>query len=513
MEKRFIKQKHQLKKEYPMKLNWKLLTCFLIASLLSAGIGIGTYHYLSTKNKTSYSSSDTSFDQTGFLPVNYSLPPELDFTKAAERSVHAVVHIKSTAKSGRSQGYVDPYEWLFGYSQPRVGFGSGVIISRDGYIITNNHVIAGADEIEVTTNEGDIYTAELIGRDETTDLALLKIEGEDFELIPFGDSDKLKIGEWVLAIGNPFNLTSTVTSGIVSAKERGNIMDDPYRNSNRVQDKIQSYIQTDAAVNPGNSGGALVNTRGELVGINTAIYSETGNFVGYSFAIPINIAKKVVTDLKEHGTVQRALLGIIVSELPALKEKDPDTYDKLKVKDGVYIDSFSSKSSAESAGIKEGDVIISINGHRVKNYTELKAQLARYNPGDKIHVGINRKGEELSYEVKLTNNQGTTDVIKAVKATDVLGAELKTLSDKNRSKLRINYGVEVSSLKNGKLKDLGIEEGFIILTLNRSKVYSPNDVESIIGSIMKQDNDDRGLFVRGCYSDGKIIYFAIDLSN
>ncbi|MDL2223640.1 trypsin-like peptidase domain-containing protein [Bacteroidales bacterium OttesenSCG-928-M11] len=503
-----------------MKNNGKLLVSFILIAVLSATLGVGVYSYFSNKNQ-SVVYDGSAFDQSGYYPVSYTMAAEnIDFTVAADQSIHAVVHIKSVAKpSSQRQQTINPFDFLFGFgatpqlNQPRIGFGSGVIISRDGYIVTNNHVIEKADEIEVTTNDGEIYTAKLIGGDEASDIALLKIEGKDFPVIPFGNSEELKVGEWVLAVGNPFNLKSTVTAGIVSAKGRGEIFSNPYGRNRTIEDKIQSYIQTDAAVNPGNSGGALVNTRGELVGINTAIYSETGNFVGYSFAVPITIVKKVVTDIKEHGVVQRALLGVSVMSLEDLRQMDKAAFDKLKVKDGVYVGSFSSKSSAEKAGMKIGDVITAINGQSIRNYNELRAQTSLYSPGQKIEVEVNRYGETKTYTVELKNDQGTTEPIKLLKAQDVLGAKMKELSDKKRDGFGINYGVEIESLDNGKLKSAGIEEGFIILTLNRTRVSTPNDVESIVDSVLKQDVDDRGLFIRGCYADGEIIYFAIDLSN
>lgn len=504
-----------------MRNNLRLLISFILIAVLSATLGVGVYSYFSNKNQpVLYDGS--AFDQTGYYPVSYTMAAEnIDFTVAAEQSIHAVVHIKSVAKqSSRRQQYVNPFDFLFGfggqgpqYNQPRVGFGSGVIISRDGYIVTNNHVIQGADEIEVTTNEGNVYTAKLVGGDEASDIALLKIEGNDFPVIPFGNSDELKVGEWVLAVGNPFNLKSTVTAGIVSAKGRGDIFSNPYGRGRSIEDKIQSYIQTDAAVNPGNSGGALVNTRGELVGINTAIYSETGNFVGYSFAVPITIVKKVITDIKEHGVVQRALLGVSVIDLEGLKENDKEAYEKLKVKDGVYVSAFASKSSAEKAGMKSGDVITAINGNTIKNYNELRAQISLYNPGQKVEVQVNRYGEVMKFMVELKNDQGTTEPVKIVKASEILGAEMAELSDKKKEEFGIQYGVRINSLRNGKLKSAGVKEGFVILTLNRVRVSTPAEVESIVDSVLQQDVDDRGLFIRGCYDDGNVIYFAIDLNN
>jgi Do/DeqQ family serine protease len=484
---------------------------------------VGVYSYFSNANKVVvYDGS--AFDQKGFHPVAYTATPEnIDFTLAAEQSVNAVVHIKSVAKATPSRStrrYFDPFDFFFGFGdqmpqqitpQPRVGFGSGVIISRDGYVVTNNHVISGAEEIEVIANDGEVYTARLIGGDEASDIALLKIDGSDFPVIPFGDSDQIKVGEWVLAVGNPFNLTSTVTAGIISATGRGNVLSSRY-GQGTMQDKVQSFIQTDAAVNPGNSGGALVNTSGELIGINTAIYSETGNFVGYSFAVPINIVKKVVTDLKEYGIVQRAMLGVSVIDLANLKESDPDAFAKLKVRDGIYIADFSSNSSSQKAGMKVGDVITAINGVRVRNFNELRVQLSLYNPGTKIKVDVDRYGDKKTFSVELKNDQGTTEAVKNVSVSDLLGAKMRELPEEMKEKFGIDYGVEITSLADGKFKDAGLQKGFVILTLNRTKVYNPSDVERIVEQVRKQDVDDRGLYIRGCYSDGKIIYQAIDLN-
>ena len=505
---------------------WKLVLGFLLVSLLSAGVAIGTYSYLN-RNNVNYSSNNL-FNQQGFRTVGYATPAEnTDFTYAAEQTVNAVVHIKSVVKpSERSnrgnRGYANPFDFFFGNGdnpfnqpyqrQPRVGFGSGVIISSDGYILTNNHVIDGADEIEVTTNDDQVYKAKLIGNDDLTDVALLKIEGKDFHALPFGDSDQLRIGEWVLAVGNPFNLTSTVTAGIVSAKGRSEIMDG--YSSRGAQDKIQSYIQTDAAVNPGNSGGALVNTKGELVGINTLIYSETGNFVGYSFAIPINIAKKVVSDLKQYGVVQRALLGIQIYDLSYMKKEKPEKCDKIKINEGVYVDGFSSNSSAQKAGIQVGDVITAINGTKVKTGQELRAQVSRYSPGDKVDVQIYRNDATKNITVELKNDQGTTEVVKQKNPQDLLGATFKALADGQKTRLGINYGVEVTDLTNGKLKSAGMKKGFIILVANDNRISSPEDMEDVVSATLKNDPDDRGLYIKGFYPDTRRMeYLAIDLND
>ncbi len=506
-----------------MKNSLKLFVGFLFTGVLSAAIAVGTYSYMNRNE--SKSGSEVFQQKNGFRAVGYATPAEnTDFTFAAEQSVHAVVHIKSIAKTqSRGSQYFDPFEFFFGRSpqyqiQPRVGFGSGVIISNDGYIVTNNHVIDGADEIEVTTNDDHTYKAKLIGGDEESDIALLKIEGENFPVIPFGDSDQLKVGEWVLAVGNPFNLTSTVTAGIVSAKGRGNVFSGGMNGRNyggisQAQQKLESYIQTDAAVNPGNSGGALVNTKGELVGINTAIYSETGNYVGYSFAIPMSIVKKVVSDIKQYGLVQRAMLGVTIQELPNLKEMNPDIYNKLKVTEGVYVNGFSTNSSAKAAGIQTGDVITSIDGTKVRNFQELRAQISRYNPGNKVNVQVQRGSEEKIFEVELKNDQGNTDIIKHQPVSEVLGATFQDLPEATQKKLGVNFGIEVTGVTGGKFKESGISKGFIILIANNRRISSSSEFEKLIESILKQNADDRGLFIKGFYPDGKMEYYALDLNE
>ena len=507
---------------------WKLVFGIMFVSLLSAIVAIGTYSYLDRKNLGN--ASNNSFIQQGYHTVGYATPAEnTDFTYAAEQSVNAVVHIKSVLRQserGRgNRGYINPFDFFFGddnpYSQPyqrqpRVGFGSGVIISMDGYIVTNNHVIEGADEIEVKTNDDKIFKAKLIGSDNMVDIALLKIEGNDFQSLPFGDSDALKIGEWVLAVGNPFNLTSTVTAGIVSAKGRS---DYGYGQRSNPQ-QIQSYIQTDAAVNPGNSGGALVNTKAELIGINTKIYSETGNFVGYSFAIPINIVKKVVNDLKQYGIVQRAMLGIqyLPYEISELKELDSDKYGKLKANEGVYVSDFAENSTSKKAGIQVGDVITAINDIKIKNGTELRVQLSRYSPGNKVEVQVYRGDAIKTYTVELKNDQGTTEVVKQSNLKILLGASFRELSKERKNELGINSGVEVFNITNGKFRSVDIREGFVIMTANDNRISTPDDLETVVTNILKKDPDDRGLYLRGFYmrpnsQSMRTVYYAIDLNN
>lgn len=430
-----------------------------------------------------------------------------DFTEAAERSVDGVVHVKTKTLS--SQQYINPFDFFFGFgdrspSQPReqVGFGSGVIISKDGYIITNNHVVENANEVSVSLNDNREFIARVVGSDKESDLALLKIEGDDFPYLTFGNSDALKIGEWVLAVGNPFNLTSTVTAGIVSAKNRGNV----------IGGGLQSFIQVDAAVNPGNSGGALVNTRGELVGINTAIYSQTGNFAGYAFAIPISIAGKIAADIKEYGTVQRAYLGIKVQNIEGVRREDPEKARELSQIKGVLVDDFSERSASKAAGMNKGDIITAINNAPINNFAELQVQLNRYRPGDKVNVTVDRNGKTQNFNVELKNDAGNTEISKVTNPLDKLGAKFTTISEDRKSKLGITSGIEVESVESGGLfRKEGINKGFIILRINNTPVNSENDLNSIVAST--QNRQDKVLLVAGFYPNGRTQYIAIDLSS
>lgn len=493
-----------------------------LVAAISAGAAVGTTSYLMSKNQGEGNSSaeyENIFKQQPVRLVNYSgaAAENTDFTVAAESAVHAVVHIKATTNVSASSGerYIDPFEYFFGFggrggfqrpeAQPRVGSGSGVIISTDGYIITNNHVIEGADDLEVTLNDNRKYSAKVIGADPTTDIALIKIEEKDLPTIPFGDSEKLKVGEWVLAIGNPFNLTSTVTAGIVSAKSRGNI------GTNRGdRSKIESFIQTDAAVNPGNSGGALVNTKGELVGINTAIYSETGNFAGYSFAVPVSIAGKVVSDLKQYGVVQRAVLGVMISDTQYVPEEDKE---RVKALEGAYVGGFAERSSAKEAGIEKGDVIIAINGSKVKSASALQEQISKYRPGDKVEVKVDRNGDTKTFTVELTNAQGSTKIMKGGDTTEVLGAAFKALDAKEKRSYGVSYGIEVTGVTSGKLKDAGIKKGFIIMIVNNQKITKPEDLEKLVDNILQGRSEEQGLFIKGFYPNGRTKYYAIDLAE
>ena len=373
-------------------------------------------------------------------------------------------------------------------------------------------------------NDNRKFDAKLIGTDPATDIALIKIEAKDLPTIPFGDSEKLKVGEWVLAVGNPFNLTSTVTAGIVSAKGRGFAM-----SGDNDKNKIQSFIQTDAAVNPGNSGGALVNTKGELVGINTMIYSETGNFAGYSFAVPISIAGKVASDLKQYGTVQRAVLGVMMIGVDDImdmlsypnltdevRKEYEDMKEKIKVSEGAYVSEFADKSDAIPAVMEVVDVILDINDRKVRSSHALQEQISKYRPGDKVKVTVNRQGKEMNFNVELKNAEGSTRVIEAAKgnSADVLGAAFEALSNQQKRELGVSYGIEVTGLLNGKLRDAGIKKGFIIMIVNDQKISTPEQLEKMVDRLLKSSTDERFLVIKGFYPEnGRTKIYAIDLNE
>ena len=482
-------------------------SALMLGSALVAGV---TTYALMEKN-TAENNIVTIEQERGFaMPAALfdSKPAQpVDLTEAAEQSIHAVVHIKSTqlGKTQTIQQMPDIFDFFFGdgmgrqqqiRTQPRVGFGSGVIISEDGYIVTNNHVIDGADEIDVKLNDNREFKGRLIGTDPNTDLALIKIEGNDFPTLPIGNSDALKVGEWVLAVGNPFNLTSTVTAGIVSAKARS---------LGVYNGGIESFIQTDAAINQGNSGGALVNARGELVGINAVLSSPTGAYAGYGFAIPTSIMTKVVGDLKEFGTVQRAILGISGHDLDErTKDKDLGTVD------GVYVAEVTDGSGAKAAGIEVGDVITQIAGKKIHNMAELQESLTMYRPGDKVEVTILRNKKEKTLDVTLKNLQGNTEVVKKFDLT-MLGAAFKPISDDVKRHLGVSYGLEVTGVDKGKFADAGIKKGFIILKVNGTKITSEED----LAKAMKAANQspERVLFISGYYMSGRRANYAVELSS
>jgi Do/DeqQ family serine protease len=427
----------------------------VFVAFLGGAISLGGYKLLLEK-ETEVLSSQHKIEDTiipvssNFSYVNTIAGEKTDFVEAADKSLNSVVHVKNTSiKNVR-----DPFSELFygrseGRKYEQVGTGSGVLISSDGYVITNNHVIDNATDIEITLNNKKIYKAKLIGADPSNDIALVKIEGEKFDYIPFGNSDNIKVGEWVLAVGNPYNLTSTVTAGIVSAKGR-----DLEGNSN-----IESFIQTDAAVNPGNSGGALVNTRGELIGINTAISSKTGAFVGYSFAVPSNIAKKVIEDLMEYGNVQKALIGI---------QYDP-TKDDLE---GVRITALSKGGGAEKAGLESGDVIVKINNVKITKFSDLKGQLNAKRPGDKINVTVLREGESIIKVVTLSEN-------KTLKVNS-FGFSLEKIDSKTAKKNKVKTGLKIVNIRNKELLSLGVEEGSVLLEINGEEIVSVDQAEKML---------------------------------
>lgn len=430
------------------------------------------------------------------LPLSGEGGP-LDFTGAVAQSIDAVVHVKT--KVFREYAVNPLYEFFFGeqpHSEPEpvLGFGSGVIISDEGYIVTNNHVIDGSDEIVVVLDDRREYDAQLIGSDPTTDIALLKVDQKGLTSLAFGDSDALQLGEWVLAIGNPYNLTSTVTAGIVSAKARN-------MNINRSEFSIESFLQTDAAVNPGNSGGALINTRGELVGINTAIFSRTGAYTGYSFAVPVSIVKKIVNDLMEFGAVQRAILGVTIQDVTAELARDK----KLETIEGVFVNGVRPEGAAKDAGIKEGDVILSINDKLVNSSAELQEQVSRYRPNDRVKVVLRRDGKLKQYEVVLRNLEGNTEIVKKSDVIEVLGASFEPLSDREKRYLGVRNGLKVTSVKPGKLMKVGIKEGFILLSVNKKPVNSVKDITEIL------DDTEGGVIIEGLDSSGSRSYYAFGM--
>ena len=474
----------------------KVFVYFLATALVSSLTAFAVVK-LTDKERGDYNENPAT------LPLrNVTLSDQLypDFTFAAETAVKAVVHVKVT-KKGMEQPFTI-YDFFFGYGNPgmsprnQVNSGSGVIITSDGYIITNNHVIEGADEIVVTLEDNKSYKSRLIGRDPVTDIALLKIDANNLPYLTFGNSDSLRLGEWVIAIGNPYNLRSTITAGIVSAKGRS-------MPATGEEFKIESFIQTDAAVNPGNSGGALVTTRGELVGINTAIATRTGSYTGYSFAVPSSIAKKVVEDLIDFGSVQRALLGISMQEIDGDLAKEKG----LEGTNGIYIAEVVRDGAADRSGIKVGDVLLSINGVKVNSGPAVQEQISKYRPKDKVDIELLRNGKQISVSVVLQSKSGDdskTDntgngVIK------IFGAELKEAPKELLEKLSLKSGVEVLSVSEGKFRSTGIKKGFVITYVNQNQVSKAADISAIIQSSR------RSVLIEGVYPDGTVVYYGMGL--
>ena len=441
-------------------------------------------------------------DGSQYRTVNLAQTDYPDFTYAAESAVDAVVFVKVTIR--KEQNYnIDPFlQYFFGFGNgmPREqqGSGSGVIIRPDGYIVTNNHVVSGATKIEVTLNNNKTYEAKIIGTDPATDVALIKVDAEGLPTVPFGDSDKLRLGEWVLAIGSPlgYELRGTITAGIVSAKGRSMGASRDPREQNQL--KIESFIQTDAAVNPGNSGGALVNKAGELVGINTAIVSQTGAYSGYSFAVPVNIVKKIVDDLIDFGSVRRAVLGVRMGTVTEEMAKEL----KLSVNKGVYIGEVSAGSAADQAGIKKGDVILSVDGEEMKEASELQVKVNSYRPGDTAKVLVNRDGKEKEFTVTFAGTAEKTGTVDSEGLVAFYGSKLRKASDETLSRLGIKQGVEVVSVGPGKLLDAGAAEGFVILRVNDEPVSTPQEVVNLAKKAK------RTVYIEGVTVSGRTSYFA-----
>ena len=449
-----------------------------------------------------------------------------DFTGVAEHTINSVVSIKNYASVRQQQNNFfqfgdgwDPFEFFFGPgngqqqrkqqqqqpkksdSKPQLrGSGSGVIISADGYIVTNNHVVDGADKLTVTLNDNSEYNARVIGTDPNTDLALIKINAKNLQPITFANSDDVKVGERCVAVGNPFGFNSSVTVGVISAKGRGL--------NESANSGIKSFIQHDAAVNPGNSGGALVNTDGELIGINTMIYSQTGNYAGISFAVPSNTVRKVEADLRQYGTVQRAVLGISYQELDADMAKE---HKITATNEGIYVAKVTDRGAAKEAGLQEGDVIVKFNGTSIKNGGELQEQMNKLRPGDKATLGFYRDNKYKTAQVTFKNDQGTTKITKNSDFAS-LGASFLNLTSKEKDDLSISNGVKVTGVREGKFKAAGVRDGFIITTINDEPVNSSDDVETIYDQIM-HSNADKVMYIKGITATGKTKYYAVDLSD
>ncbi len=445
-------------------------------------------------------------DGTTYRTVNLNLSDYPDFTYAAESAVDAVVYVKVAVPTRQMQAPSSIFDFFFGMpgqgygdgrgqGSPReqYGSGSGVIIRQDGYIVTNNHVVGDASRIEVTLNNNQTYTASLVGTDPATDVAIIKIDAEGLPVIPFADSDKLRLGEWVLAIGSPYDLRSTITAGIVSAKGRSM--------PNYGKDlKIESFIQTDAAVNPGNSGGALVNKEGLLVGVNTAIISQTGSYAGYSFAIPANIVRKIADDLMTYGSVKRVMLGVSVMEIDAKKAQEL----KLSAPMGVYIGEVSKGSAADRAGLKEGDVIVRLDSTKINSFAALQEAISQFSPDDKATVRIIRDGKELSVPVTFVDS-AVQNGQKVGNGISFYGSTLANASKETLEKLGLRNGVEIVSVGPGKIQEAGVREGFVITYVNDIPVEKPQDILNIV------KKSKRAVYIEGVDANGRASYFGFGL--
>jgi Do/DeqQ family serine protease len=484
----------------------QLIAGLIFASLFGGIVALGGYK-LFEKDKPSFLPVTSSAVQfSSYISDSAYLVPEgLNFVHAAELVTPTVVHIKSTmSATAQNNPYRSPFEDMFkdffgdenggsnGAPRQAQSAGSGVIIAEGGYIVTNNHVIDNASEIEVTLHDNREYKGTLVGTDPNTDIAVIKIDEKDLPFVRFGDSDKVRIGEWVLAVGNPFELTSTVTAGIVSAKGRNiGILRERYG--------IESFIQTDAAVNPGNSGGALVNLRGELIGINTAIATPTGTYAGYSFAVPVSLVKKVVDDLVEYGVVQRAVLGIEIVNV-----NDPRLEADVDELTGVYVNNVYEKSAAELAGLKEGDVITEINKTKVTNVAELQDLVARNRPGDVVDVTYIRDGKTKTVSAKLKNPDNEVKIVRKDDAYSIEGASLRNATEDELKEYEVQNGIIIENIGNGKWKDAGIKDGFLIISINNRPLTNINELRAML-----RDSSGDGILLKGKYPDGKEAYYGM----
>jgi len=476
----------------------KYLFGALFMALLGAGIALFAYTAINDKEESVIAKDSSKIevpDAQALLTSFQMQEGQVDFTYAAEQTVHAVVHVRT--KTMVQQPGNPILEWFYGdhYSskpQEVAGYGSGVIISPDGYIITNNHVIEDAENIEVKLNDNRIFNAQLVGRDPSTDIALLKIKAENLSYLKYGDSEKLRIGEWVLAVGNPFNLTSTVTAGIVSAKGRNlGLLNSDYR--------IESFIQTDAALNVGNSGGALVDTKGLLVGITSAIYSPSGAYAGNSFAIPVSIVKKVVGDLKEFGEVQRAIIGVNITDVTS---EDAEKYNLSEIK-GALITKIVEGGSADDANLKENDVVTRFDNINVNSVAELQEQIGKHRPGDKVDITYLRNGKVVTVPITLKNIAGNTNVVPVgMGAGIIFGARFESLSQTDKRVYNTESGVKIVEINDGLFKDMGLKRGTVILKINDKKVNNTDEIRQAT------NNSERSLkSIDGITSDGRIFNY------
>lgn len=495
----------------------KNFSALLIAAVLGSAITLGSMELFDVgpndKTLKIEHIDGTPVVSTAYTDEGEAIP--LDFTAAAEKTMPSVVHIRSTITNGSSRlnrqqpeipeelrDFFGPFfrQDPRGREAPRVGSGSGVIINENGYIVTNNHVIADAEDVDVTLNDNRSYKARVIGTDPTTDIAVLKIDATDLPALSLFNSDNVKVGEWVLAVGNPFNLNSTVTAGIVSAKGRSINILATANPGDSINNAIESFIQTDAAINPGNSGGALVNLNGDLIGINTAIASPTGAYSGYAFAVPANIVSRVVEDLIAYGAVQRGLLGVQINNINSAFAEE----NNLDVNAGAYVAGVAPNSAAADAGVESGDVITGIDGRSVKNTAELIGYVGSKRPGDEVTLTVNRNGREQSVDVTLRNREGTTEIIKKERPEllSVLGADLESVDKETLAELGVSSGVRVKELHAGKLRaETEIREGFIITKIDGKSVSTPEEVTELL------KNRKGGVLIEGKYEGSDRTYY------